>query len=112
MRLIDPFTGRPYIEKRRKRYDELNQPRELTFSCFHQYAFLDRERTREWFRESIEAARSKYGIQLWAYVLMPEHVHLLIYPGDRPKVVSSFLQGLKEPVARKAIKYLQERSPQ
>jgi putative transposase len=28
----------------------------------------------------LEEARRKYRFELWAYVIMPEHVHLLIYP--------------------------------
>jgi hypothetical protein len=31
MRIVDPNTGRSYIEKRRVRYNEPGQPRELTF---------------------------------------------------------------------------------
>jgi len=42
---------------------------------------------------------------------MPEHVHVLVYPGDIPEQISAFLQALKEPVARKAIRYLKEQSP-
>jgi hypothetical protein len=31
MRIVDPETGRSYIEKRRVRYNEPGQPRELTY---------------------------------------------------------------------------------
>jgi putative transposase len=82
MRIVDPRTGRIYVEKRRCRYNEIGQARELTFSCYRHYAFLSRDRTREWFREALEAARANFGFQLWAYVLMPEHVRLLVYPGS------------------------------
>jgi putative transposase len=111
MRLIDPDTGRSYVEKRRKRYDEIGQPRELTFSCYSQFPFLAQERTREWFREALEAARSKFGIQLWAYVIMPEHVHLLVYAEDHPERISAFLKELKEPVGRKAVAHLEKNAP-
>src|SRR5437870_813663 len=46
------------------------------------------------------------------YALMPEHVHLLVYPGDVPERMSAFLRGVKEPVARKAIHYLERHAPQ
>src|SRR5438477_10390956 len=105
MRIVDPQTGKSYVEKRRVRYNEPGQPRELTFSCYRHYAFLARERTREWFREAMETARSRLGFQLWAYVVMPEHVHLLVHPGDAADQVSQILQAVKEPVARKAISY-------
>jgi putative transposase len=68
----------------RRRYNEPGQPRELTFSCYRHYPFLESEQTRGWFVEFLEAARRRYAIPLWAYVLMPEHVHLLVYPAQHP----------------------------
>ena len=75
------------------RYHEPGQPRELTFSCYRQYAFLGRDRTRAWLYEALDEARAKLGFQLWAYVLMPEHVHVLVYAGNVPQRVSLFLQA-------------------
>jgi REP element-mobilizing transposase RayT len=80
MKMIDPVTGRTYYRKRRRRYNEAGEPRELTFCCFHGHAFLSRDRTREWFCDALEAARREFNVQLWAYVIMPEHVHLLVVP--------------------------------
>jgi len=31
-------------------------------------------------RDALEFARERHGFALWAYVFMPEHVHLLLYP--------------------------------
>jgi putative transposase len=111
MRLVDPSTGRSFIEKRRRRYDEPGQPRELTFSCYRRHPFLARQRVREWFCDALAAARSRFGIQVWAYVLMPDHAHVLVYPGPAAPPMSRFLQALKEPVARKAIAYLKDHAP-
>ena len=93
------------------RYNEPGQPRELTFSYYRRYAFLSRDRTREWFCEALDEARTKVGFQLWAYVVMPEHIHILVYPGDGPERMPGFLQAVKEPVARKAIRYLKSKAP-
>ena len=112
MRIVDPKTGKSYVEKRRVRFNEPGQPRELTFSCYRRYAFLGRDRTREWFCEALDEARREFAYQLWAYAVMPEHVHLLVYPGDAAERMSAFLQALKEPVARKAIRYLTDHAPQ
>jgi putative transposase len=138
MKLIDPITGRPYFEKRRRRYHEPGQPRELTFSCYPHYAFLTRGRTREWFREALESSRREFRLQLWAYVVMPEHVHLFVVPNTRvtggiagpleqcpllgtpyeapsncsDDPIPKFLQALKEPVARQAIAYLRTAAPE
>ena len=112
MRIVDPKTGQSYVEKRRVRYNEPGQPRELTFSCYHQYVFLSRDRTREWLCEALDEARAECGFPLWAYVIMPEHVHLLVYPGDAPEKMPRFLQAVKEPVARKAIRHLKANAPE
>ena len=64
MRIVDPKTGKTLIEKRRRRYNELGEPREFTFSCYQRYAFLSRASTREWFREALETARKLAGLQL------------------------------------------------
>jgi putative transposase len=111
MQIVDPLTGKTYVEKRRRCHNEPRQPRELTFCCYRGYSFLAHERTREWFRDALEKARCRFGFQLWAYVLMPEHVHLLVYPGGAAEQVPRFLQAVKEPVARQAIRYLQANSP-
>jgi REP element-mobilizing transposase RayT len=60
----------------------------------------------------LDEARTEFAFQLWAYVVMPEHVHVLVYPGDSPERMSVFLQALKEPVARKAIRYLKSNAPE
>src|SRR5438477_13196665 len=52
----------------------------LTFSCFQRRPFLAKDRTRNWLIESIAAATVKHHLDLWAYVIMPEHVHLIIFP--------------------------------
>jgi putative transposase len=112
MRIFDPLTGQTHFEKRRKRYNEPHQPRELTFSCYQRIPFFSCERTCEWLIQSLEKARKKFGFQLWAYVIMPDHLHLLVNPLDAADDMSEFLQAIKEPVARKAINYLKANSPE
>lgn len=42
---------------------------------------------------------------------MPDHVHVLVYPGDAVNKMFGFLQAFKEPVSRKAIRHLKKTSP-
>ena len=42
---------------------------------------------------------------------MPEHVHLLVYPGEHPDRMSAFLQAVKQPVARQAMQHLATAAP-
>jgi putative transposase len=111
LRVEDHDTGGSFSRKRRRRHDEPGQARELTFSCYRRYPFLGRDRTRRWFLEALETARSRWPLDLWAYVLMPDHVHLLVCPREVGPVISGFLCHLKEQVAREAIQYLERRAP-
>jgi putative transposase len=52
----------------------------------------------------------KNPFDLWAFVIMPEHAHLLIWPGEGVKI-SSILKSLKLPVAQRAIAWLQKNDP-
>jgi putative transposase len=112
MYVTDPKTGRQYVSKRRRRPTGDRCPHELTFSCFKRYRFLDRDRTRDWFVEELQNARQKWPIDVWAYVIMPEHVHLLVAPRRRNKDVTGFAGGMKQTVSRRAVKWLQENSPE
>jgi hypothetical protein len=84
MRIVNPETGRACVEKRRQRFHEPGQPRALTFSCYRRLPFLMRDQVREWLRDALLAACLEFDFQIWAYVVMPEHLHLLVYPGDHP----------------------------
>ena len=41
MKIHERTTGKSHYQKRRRRYDEAGQARELTFSCYRRYQFLD-----------------------------------------------------------------------
>jgi putative transposase len=84
----------------------------LTFSCYRRYKFLTKDRTCEWLAEAINEARLDLGFQLWAYVFMPEHVHLLIWPFRPVYDVRSILHAIKAPVGRKAVEYLRDAAPE
>ena len=63
-----------------------------------------------WLVEAIAATRTKHRFDLWAWVIMPEHVHLLLWtrPGTATKDV---LADIKRPVGQQAIVWLKERDP-
>ena len=83
----------------------------MTFSCFNSQPFLSKDRPCRWFLDSLQHVRAKRLFDLWGYVIMPEHVHLLIWPHEGVKI-SSILQSLKLPVAQRAIRWLKEEAPQ
>src|SRR5215207_7980874 len=92
--------------KRVRHFDLPGDAHFLTFSCFHRMPLLSKDRTRKWLVEAIGNARTKHSFDLWAWVIMPEHVHLLIYPRVIDCKVSEVLADIKRPVAQSAIAYL------
>jgi putative transposase len=108
MRVTDPKTGRSRFKKCRYRFDGENTPRELTFSCYKGLKFLGRDRTRVWFIEALQQALHIWSVDLWAWVIMPEHVHLIVMPREPNTPVGQFLGDVKQEVARKAILWLEE----
>ena len=101
----------PSRRKSRKSFNIPGEAHELTFSCFKRRKFLGKERTRAYFLEALELAREKHGIHLWAYVIMPEHAHVLIWPEREEYSVGGILKTIKQSVSRKAIGYLREENP-
>lgn len=111
MQYRDPKSGETFIRKLRRDSSEPNGVYELTFSCFRRFRFLDRNRTREWLVDSLQDARRKLSFELWAWVIMPEHVHLLLRTREDESTVGRIRSAVKEPVARKAIRFLEENAP-
>jgi putative transposase len=97
---------------RRRTHDEPGHAHELTFSCSHRRPFLKADRTRLWLVESIESARARLQFDLWAYVFMPEHVHLIVRPRVPTCTIPVLLRAIKEPVARRAVEFLAHQSPE
>lgn len=99
----------PRPRKTRKAYNEPGHAHFLTFSCYKRYPLLLRDTARSWVIESLESVRKNQNLELWAYVIMPEHVHALINPRDDGYEMRSILAAIKKPVANKARNYLHAR---
>lgn len=96
----------------RRNYNDPGHSHELTFSCYHRFPFFKAERTCYWLADSINAARIKYDFEVWAYVIMPDHIHLVIHPRLADYDIASIRQAIKEPVARLALAWLEENAPE
>ncbi len=100
-----------YKRVHRRNYNDPGDAHELTFSCYRRYPFLKAERTRLWLAEALDQARGELSFDVWAYVFMPEHVHLIVHPRALVYDIALVRQAIKEPVGRKAIKYIEESAP-
>jgi len=80
------------------RYQQSGDLHFVTFSCYHRQPYLGVPAARELFERSLETMRRRYDFFVTAYVVMPEHVHLLV---SEPKSVmlATALQALKLSVA-------------
>src|SRR5579871_1903912 len=67
----------------------------ITFSCYQRRKLLDSVAAREVFERELERVRRWYGCYVTGYVVMPEHVHLLISEPERGRL-SVVMQMLKQ----------------
>jgi putative transposase len=95
---------------RRTTYNTPGHAHELTISCYRRFPFLKSERTCNWLADAIAEARVKHDFALWAYVIMPDHVHLIILPRRADHDIGKISAAIKLPVARRAVHLLQARN--
>src|SRR6185437_13343916 len=80
-----------------KRYQQVRQLHFITFCCHHRAPYFTTPEARKLFVSSLERARCWYGFYVVGYVVMPEHVHLLI---SEPKRVEKLRYIHNNPVNR------------
>ncbi len=93
------------------RYNQLGDVHFLTFHCFGGQRFFAGQHAPGWFLESLDVARNRKPFDLLAFVIMPEHVHLLVAPAEGVPV-SAILSAIKQPVSRKAIAWVKQHRPE
>ena len=104
----------PPMPSRRKRVRSYNEPghaQELTFSCFRRLPLLSRDRSRWGFIDALAAARQRCDLAIWAYVIMPEHVHVIVCPRRVAYEVRLIRTALKVPVQWKALAFVRREGP-
>lgn len=71
----------------------------VTFSCYRRAPLLGTPATRDVFEHALEQTRGWYGFYICGYVVMPEHVHLLVSEPERAPLCTA-IQMLKQNVGR------------
>jgi putative transposase len=100
------------VRKLRETFNKINDAHELTFSCSDGRRLLSSDRSRLWFVHALDRARRMHGMELWAYVIMPEHAHVLFVVRNREYRVEEILKSVKQSVSKRAVAYLRQASPQ
>ncbi len=82
-----------------KRFQQHGDRHFITFSYHNRQPYLNTREAYTLFLQSLESTRKRYIFDIIGYVLMPEHVHLLMTePAE--KSIGTIIQALKVSVAK------------
>jgi putative transposase len=76
------------------RYQQCGSFHFVTFGCYHRFEHLGTADARNLFERSLEVMRIRYAFVVAGYVVMPDHIHLLV---SEPKkaLLCKAIQALK-----------------
>ena len=91
------------VPNRLQRYYAAGYLHFITTSCYQRRPLLDSRRSRDLFLQVLERVRRRYHFVVIGYVVMPEHVHLLLGEPERgnPSVI---MQAVKQGFARRLLR--------
>ncbi len=87
-------------------YDDWGTARFITFSTNGRPPLLTSPGISEQVLREVGAARRKYKFRLHGFVIMPEHVHLVLYPAE-PLELGRLIGEIKSRSARTALRALE-----
>ena len=94
--------------KQLQRREVPGQSRYLTCSCYHRLPLFAHDAIKQVFVDRLVAVQSERSFRLAAWVLMPEHVHLLVEPEPTDCDVPRLLHALKRPIAERVLRRWRE----
>lgn len=83
-----------------KRFQECRDVHFLTFSCYRRKPNLVSATACRTFLDALERVREQYQLCVYGYVIMPEHVHLLVNEPEQGTLAQA-MQSLKQGIARR-----------
>ena len=86
-----------------QRYYGLGHLHFLTCSCYHRQPWLASPGRRDLFVKLLEEARRRYRFVVVGYVVMPEHIHLLISEPEKG-TPSTVMQVVKQRYAQRVLR--------
>ena len=94
--------------KLRKAWNEPGHAHFLTYSCYQNLPLLSTDRTRRWVTDALQKTRERLNVALFAYIIMPEHVHVALLPLSADHRMENILASLKRNPAKRAKQHLVE----
>lgn len=90
------------MKNKRIRHHQTGDFHFLTFSCYRRRPYLAPVAAMELFENALELVRLRYHFAIAGYVVMPEHVHLLISEPSPRALLSKAIQALKLSVSMRS----------
>jgi putative transposase len=81
------------------RFHQSRLPHFITFTCYRRQSFLSAAAVRDAFLKILERTRLRYDFLIYGFVVMPNHVHLLISEPNQG-TIATVIQALKIASAR------------
>ena len=94
-----------------KHYNTAGHAHEITYSCYRRLPYFKDSIAWRIFLDSVRRAKIKFHFHLWAYVVMPNHVHLLIWPCERNYDIGKILQAINGLMSRRYSRLLSRINP-
>jgi putative transposase len=66
-----------------KRFQNTGQSHFVTFSCYQRDPMFTNDTSRRVFESALDRMRVNFRLRIYAYVIMPEHIHLLVSEPQR-----------------------------
>ena len=76
------------------RFHHSHSPHFITFTCYRRLPHLADPAVRDLFVRALQRTRALYGMYVYAFAVMPEHVHLLVSEPERGTIANA-MQSLK-----------------
>jgi putative transposase len=109
---LDANLGSLYLKRKRaesflmprglQRFQQSGQSHFLTFSCYRRQPKLSSPDAYDIFVQCLEDTRRRFAMSIYGYVVMPEHVHLLLGEPQHHTLADA-LKSLKQGVSRRLI---------
>ena len=93
---------------RLKRYYGTDHLHFITCSCYHRQRWLGSRQRRDLFLSVLEQVRQGYDFVVVGYVVMPDHIHLLISEPEKGDP-SRVMQAVKQGFSRRVLKRMRKR---
>jgi putative transposase len=91
-----------------RRYYGTDELHFITCSCYRRQAWLASPQRRDLFLTVFEEVRQRYGFVVVGYVVMPDHIHLLISEPEKGDP-SRVMQAIKQGFSRRVLKTVRKR---